>query len=167
MKGSNKLLSIYLADHLAGSVAGIELVRRARSSNSANEIGSFLDELERDLQDDKRSLEEIIERFGTRRDRLKMAAGWLAEKVGRLKLNGSLVGYSDLSRVVELEGLRLGISGKLGLWMVLKDGFGDDSRLSGIDFDRLIERARDQLERVDKHRLAAARVAFDRPPQER
>ncbi len=96
-----------------------------------------------------------------------MAAGWLAEKVGRLKLNGSLVGYSDLSRVVELEGLRLGISGKLGLWMVLKDGFGDDSRLSGIDFDRLIERARDQLERVDKHRLAAARVAFDRPPQER
>lgn len=37
----------------------------------------------------------------------------VAEKLGRLKPNGQLHGYSPLSRVIELEGLYLGISGKL------------------------------------------------------
>ena len=40
-----------------------------------------------------------------------MVAGWVAEKAGRLKLNGSLLTYSPLSRLVELEGLSLGVEG--------------------------------------------------------
>ena len=46
----------------------------------------------------------------------KSAGAWTAEKFGRLKPNGQLTGYSPLSRLVELEGLKLGITGKLGLW---------------------------------------------------
>ena len=38
-------------------------------------------------------------------DKLKNVAAWGLEKVGRLKLNGELTGYSPLSRMVELEGL--------------------------------------------------------------
>ena len=50
------------------------------------------------------------------RDRVKVAGGWTAEKVGRLKLNGRFAGYSPLSRVLELEGLIAGVNGKLALW---------------------------------------------------
>jgi hypothetical protein len=51
-------------------------------------------------------------RFGG--DKVKNIAAWGIEKVGRLKLNGQLTGYSPLSRVVELEGLLAGIAGKRG-----------------------------------------------------
>ena len=35
--------------------------------------------------------------------RAKDGAAWVAEKLGRLKTNGQLTGYSPLSRLVELE----------------------------------------------------------------
>ena len=53
------------------------------------------------------------------RDRVKVTAAWVGEKAGRLKPNGQLTGYSPLSRVVELEGLSLGIEGKRLLWVSL------------------------------------------------
>ena len=61
-----------------------------------------------------------MDRLGVRKDPLKPAAAWMAEKLGRLKLNGQLSGYSPLSRVVELEGLHIGITGKLELWKALE-----------------------------------------------
>ena len=64
----------------------------------------------------RRSLLATMEALGARVDRLKAAAAWGGEKLGRLKLNGQLRGYSPLSRVVELEGLALGVwaSGDFG-----------------------------------------------------
>ena len=50
-----------------------------------------------------------------------MAAGWTGEKVGRLKPNAQLRGYSPLSPLVELEGLLIGIQGKLAMWSVLAE----------------------------------------------
>ena len=46
-----------------------------------------------------------MEDLGFDSDTMKDLGGWALEKVGRLKLNGQLTGYSPLSRVVELEGL--------------------------------------------------------------
>ncbi len=43
--------------------------------------------------------------LGVPQDRVKNAMGWGAEKLGRLKPNGQLTGYSPLSRMVELKGL--------------------------------------------------------------
>ncbi len=54
-----------------------------------------------------------MEKLQVKRDHLKVLAGWVAEKLGRLKPNGQLLGYSPLSRLVELEALALGITGKL------------------------------------------------------
>ena len=53
---------------------------------------------------------------------IKDAAGWTAEKFGRLKPNNSLLSYSPLSRVIELEGLVIGVTGKLALWEVAAHG---------------------------------------------
>ena len=50
---------------------------------------------------------------------------------GRLKPNGQLTGYSPLSRLVELEGLSLGITGKLGLWRALLGLVPGEPRLDG------------------------------------
>ena len=157
---SHKLLSIYLNDHLMGATAGLELARRAYGSNRDNEFGSFLGPLAEEIAEDRETLIELMDRLDVGTDRPKVLAGWVAEKAGRLKLNGSLLGYSPLSRLVELEGLSLGVEGKLSLWRALKATIAHDERLAGIDLDALIERAAGQRQGLERHRLEAARLAF-------
>ena len=155
-----KLLNIYLNDHLAGAIVGIELARRCRSNNERTDLGAFLDALIAEIESDREDLKALMDTLGLRKDVVKQASGWLAEKVGRLKLNGQVTGYSDLSRLEELEGLCLGVEGKLSLWKTLKQIEGHDSRLVTFDLERLIKRAEQQREQLEEHRLAAARRAF-------
>jgi hypothetical protein len=153
-------LSIYLNDHLAGATGGLELARRARGSNRDSEFAAFLSELADEVEADRQTLREVMRRLGVGEDRLKQAVAWGAEKAGRLKLNGSLLSYSPLSRVVELEGLTLGIHGKLALWQTLKRLSDDDRRLAAFDFEDLIARARNQLRRLERQRRKASEEAF-------
>jgi len=157
-----KLLSIYLNDHLAGSTVGVELAKRSRSSNRGTPYGEFLEWLVQQITEDRRSLIGLMSRLGVRRDPLKEAAGWGLEKAGRLKLNGRLTGYSPLSRMVELEGLWTGVNGKLSLWRALAAVADEDPRLDALWLIELQARADEQLRRIDKHRNAAARDAFAR-----
>jgi hypothetical protein len=39
---SERLLEIYLGDHLAAATAGVELVRRAARNNAGNDYGAAL-----------------------------------------------------------------------------------------------------------------------------
>lgn len=156
----DKLLNIYLNDHLAGSVAGYEIARRTLANNRGTPLGDFLAELVAEIHADRGHLANVMDAVGAKRSRIKQAAGWTAEKAGRTKLNGQLRGYSDLSRVVELEGLALGIGGKLSMWRVLHDIARADPRLTGFDFEALIARATKQIDEVEEHRMAAARQAF-------
>ena len=153
-------LRIYLNDHLMGAAGGMELARRCLKNNPDTDLGRFLEELLADVAEDRAALEEIIALLGFRQDRLKVAAGNVGEKLGRLKFNGSLLSYSDLSRLIELEGIVAGVALKQRLWEVLREVSGVDPRLGGIDFDRLLARAASQLESLNVHRLAAARRAF-------
>ena len=155
-----KLLNIYLNDHLAGAAAGLEVARRCRSSNRGSALADFLTELIGEIDADRTELESIMDKVGTPQDRLKLAAGWAAEKLGRLKLNGQLTGYSPLSRLIELEGLKLGITGKKSLWESLKRIKDLDPRLATTDLDMLIKRADEQLEALEPHREEAAATAF-------
>jgi hypothetical protein len=155
-----KLLQIYLNDHLAGATVGCELARRALSNNEGTDLGSFLRQLVVDLEEDKATLTELIERLGLKKNVFKQSAGWMAEKAGRLKLNGQITGYSDLSRLLELEGLTIGIQGKMSLWENLKTISDHDPRLATFDLDRMIERARLQQAGVEQYRVAAAATAL-------
>src|SRR3954452_22195201 len=119
-----RLLSIYLNDHWAGSTGGLELAKRAAGSNEGTEYGPPLAQLAEAVDEDREVLSRVMDEFGVRKDPVKQAGGWIVEKVGRAKLNGQLVGYSPLSRLVELEGLHLGVSTKLSLWQVLRANFG-------------------------------------------
>jgi len=155
----HKRLSIYLNDHLAGSTTGLELARRTLSENRGTRYDELLQGLVREIGEDRQSLLELMQRFGVRPDRVKQAIGWSLEKVGRLKLNGSLRGYSPLSRLVELEGLWTGVEGKRSLWRALLS-LPDDPRLDKAKLAELESRARAQLDRIDEHRDTAAAEAF-------
>ena len=85
--------------------------------------------------------------------RPKLAAAWAAEKVGRLKLNGQLRGYSPLSRLLELEGLVVGVRGKLALWRSLEQLAAVEPRLAPVDLATLVARANAQLEELEPHRF--------------
>jgi hypothetical protein len=158
-----KLLAIYLNDHLAGSTAGIELVRRACTANQGSELGHFLAELVMHIESDRRTLQRIMGDLEIRRDHAKVAGGWVLEKAGRLKLNGQLRGYSPLSRLVELEGLALGVTGKLAVWKALRQLADDEPALDAAELDRLIESAEQQQRGLEEHRLQAAREALGSP----
>lgn len=155
-----RLLRIYLNDHLMGSVGGVELARRCLHSNRGTPLGAFLEQLLEEITEDRATLRDLMKRMGVPADRVKTTAATLAEKAARLKLNGRLIGYSDLSRVIELEGLCAGVALKLRLWRVLQDIAATDPQLAATDFDPLIERASSQLDGLEVQRLEAARRAF-------
>jgi hypothetical protein len=150
-----ELLGIYLNDHLAGSIGGVETARRARRSNEGTEFGAPLAGLCEEIEADLGSLKSVMEELGVARSRIKPAIGWLGEKLGRLKPNGQLRGYSPLSRILELELLLLGIAGKSRLWTLLAELVGERSK---VDFAALITRAEDQRARVEDLQVKAARL---------
>ena len=151
-------LEIYLNDHLAGATGGVELARRLRASNRDDPVfGEALSRVCAEIEADRAVLEQVIEGLGYSRSKVKPAAAWVAEKLGRLKLNGQLRGYSPLSRLIELEGLLIGITGKIGLWQTLTAlGAGEDL---DADLAQLTARAAAQRAAIDDlHRIAAAAV---------
>ena len=102
----------------------------------------------------------LMERLGIRKKQLRLRLAWVAEKGMRLKPNGRLVGYSPLSRVLELEGLTMGITGKLELWRSLQAIADGDGRLPEAEIETLIHRAESQRYRVEDLRIKAAREAL-------
>lgn len=160
--GPDRLLAIYLNDHLAGATLGVELARRLRSSNRGDaEMGEPLARICREIEEDRDTLLHLMDRLGIGRDRVKPLLARLGERLGRLKLNGRLTGYSPLSRTLELEVLSGLIGGKIQLWNALEQSFGES--LDGFDFHVLADRADSQGRRVEDLHLAAARRALPAP----
>jgi hypothetical protein len=157
---NDRYLAVYLNDHHAGSIVGVELSKRAAASNEGNEYGRFLSDLAQEIAEDRAALERIMERFGVKEDKVKSGAAFVGEKLGRLKPNAQLTGYSPLSRVVELEGLTLGVTGKLALWRALRNVSDSDERLDPEELDALIVRAEQQQEGLEQHRLSAVAEAL-------
>jgi hypothetical protein len=138
-------------------VVGSRLARRIAQHNEGNHYGSEAARLAEEIEQDKATLEELMDRLGVRQKKARLAIAAATETASRLKPNGRLIGYSPLSRVVELEGLTVGVTGKLELWQSLK---ATGERVDGIDADELIRRAESQRDRVADLRLQAAREAF-------
>ena len=159
-----KLLGIYMNDHLAGATVGMELSRRARGSNEGTAYGDVLERIAKEIEEDREVLQGLMSRLEIKRDHAKVAVGWLGEKFGRLKPNGRLLGYSPLSRLVELEALSLGIAGKVSLWEALKEVAAEESRLDAEELGRLADRAERQRKEVWQLRQRAAREAFAAEP---
>ncbi len=153
------LLAIYLDDHLAGSTVGVELARRLVASNEGDpDFGPPLKTICAEIEADRATLDRLMKRLETSRNPVKPVVAWAGEKLGRLKLNGQLRGYSPLSRLVELEALGIGITGKTRLWAALEHTLGDE--VPGFDFKQLAERAVRQRRVVEELHLEAAARAL-------
>jgi hypothetical protein len=145
-------LGIYLNDHLAGASAGRSLARRSLARNRGTEYGRTLERLVREIDEDHATLRDLMRRLGIPERPYKQAATLLAERAGRLKLNGQLRGYSPLSRFVELEALLMGIEGKRSMWRALAVVAQDEPALRDVDFDLLAVRAEDQKALLEAQR---------------
>jgi hypothetical protein len=151
-------LDVYLNDHLATETVAVELARRTRGSNlDEPEFGPTLAELCVEIEADRTTLERAMKGLGVGRGRVKPTAAWAGEKLGRLKLNGQLRGYSPLSRMVELEGLQLLTTGKLQMWRSLAETVGE---VGGVDPAAQGARSARQRERLEELQLLAASRAL-------
>jgi hypothetical protein len=159
-----KLLGTYLNDHLAGSTVGLELAKRAQRSNQDNEYGAVLGRITKEIQEDRATLQLLMDSLDIKRDHPKVAVAWIAEKFGRLKPNGRILSYSPLSRLIELEALALGIAGKRSLWEALGEVADQDSRLDATELKQLADRAERQRAEVWRLRQSAVREALAAPP---
>lgn len=157
------LLGIYLNDHLAGATGGLDLARRAAGAHRGSETGQTLERLAEEIDEDRDDLLATMRALDLPVRTYKVYLGWAAEKVGRLKANGHLLSRSPLSSLVELEGLSLGIRGKIALWRTLRVVADRDRRLDATHLDRLLTRAHEQLDVVEALRVATATELFGAP----
>jgi hypothetical protein len=155
-----KQLAVYLNDHLAGSVAAIELLDHLIEDRTGQRLEKFLVGLRGDITADQEVLRDLIQRLDLSESAVRKAGAWISEKLGRVKFTGAGEQSNDLGLMQALEGLALGIKGKELLWRALQTVEADISQLQGIDLKRLEQRAREQFERADRERLHLARETF-------
>jgi uncharacterized tellurite resistance protein B-like protein len=159
---SEYLLTVYLNDHLAGATAGVALARRLARNHQGTAFQQQTADLAEQIMQDRRSLLEIMEALNIRPRKIKGALALLAERAGRLKLNGALFRRSALSSVTELEGMRLGVEGKTDGWQALRHIAHDYTGLDAAKLDHLLHRAGQQSNTLQNLRLQAAADAFVR-----
>jgi hypothetical protein len=154
---SRKHLAIYLNDHLAILTAGVQLVGRSAGSNEDEALGALLEDTRIRFEGDRDIVNSLFDHMGLRRDRAKVAAGWSAEKLGRLKLNGQIRGYSPLSRVTELEALSTIAHGNAAAFRALDGSDVETGAPRDLgELARLNEELRDRLD--EQAKLAAVRA---------
>lgn len=158
----DRLLGIYLNDHLALLTGAIELARRSEKRNEGTELGSFLAKVRECLRADRVALQELMRQGGFSRDPIKLGVAWLSEKAGRLKLNGQLTGYSPLSCLVELEGLDMLIQSVRGFWQTLYDLGPRYYLLQGRDLGPALHRWEELQPELQRWRTKVAASAFAR-----
>jgi hypothetical protein len=135
-------LEVYLADHYAGSVAGLDLAQRA------------MPDLALEIEADQSVLEAIMRELGVSKPQPKRLAAWMASRA---------IKHKEPHELVELEMLALGIAGKLLLWKALKAAEENEPYLGAVDLDHLIERATRQFDEVERERVRKAAQLFGAP----
>jgi hypothetical protein len=151
----------YLNDHRAGAMAALTLLESLRQRYGGTALGQFFDQLEIDIWQDRRQLDRLCESLGIPSRTIRQSAAGLSGKMMDLALRAR--GHEDLQLLEALEALALGIQGKRCLWRALGAAHLDDLLSDPPDIATLERRAVDQWERVENHRLAAARSALARP----
>ena len=154
-------LDIYLNDHLGGSVMAIEIAKRCAAENSGTELGQFLEKFLAEVEEDKRTLEGLMDAVGASRNPVKQAGAWLGEKLTRLKLGTS---EKNLANLLSVETLCMGVQGKIYLWTALDKVAADHETLSGMAFNALLKAAQTQQDGLERHRLELAEKALGARP---
>lgn len=92
--------------------------------------------------------------------KVKDLAAAVGQRIMQLKPNAEISEPRALSRLIELETLSAGITGKAALWRSLQTVSATDRRLAEFDFAGLVDRAYDQRDRVDACHASSVAAAF-------
>jgi hypothetical protein len=155
-------LHTYLHDHIAGAQHAVQLFEALKEAHAGTPIGEFADALLGEVSEDLAALKGIAGNAGADRYQFKELAGWLADKLSRLKLAPLTRSFHTFEA---LEFLSLGILGKRALWRTLSSVASEHPELQGVNYAALIERADSQYAATEEMRLRVATQAFN--PQDR
>jgi hypothetical protein len=153
-----KDLDSYLNDHLAGSVAALELIAHCAHLYKGKRLGLFFTKMGAQIAKDQDTLRDLMSRLSIEESKVRQAGAWAGEKLGRalLAIAGNEPG--GLGLLLALEGLIMGIAGKGLLWRTLSAA--NLPKLNDIDFEQLQRRAEEQIKRVQAEQLRSARRAL-------
>ena len=154
------LLRIYLRDHEAAAVGGLQLFRRCCKANRGTAYAADLQRLTDEIRADRDALRRICLFFVAEYSTVGRAAAYAGATLGRLKTNGRVFKYSPLSRVLELEALSGGVMTKLRLWESLLALSAVDERLDENELRRRIAGAIEQLDTLQRLHDMAVHEAF-------
>ena len=156
---STNHLHTYLNDHLAGSVAALELLDHLIKHHEGKSLGIFFRDLGTEIRADQETLRNLIRELGAEESSVRKAGAWIAQKFGQMKI-GAADAEDSFGLLQALEVLALGIVGKKLLWRSLDAIVLHVPELHGTDFRRLEMRAEEQIARVEAERLRTAREVF-------
>jgi hypothetical protein len=157
-KPDRRHLTVYLNDHLAGSMVAVELLMALERTHA--EIEPALAALRVDVEQDQMELKALMDRLNIPEWGVRKIGGWLAGKTTQLKMRIDDRPGGVLHLFESLEALSLGIEGKLALWRTLKAVADLSPDLACSDYERLMKRAIEQRSRAEALRLQSAITAL-------
>lgn len=152
----NNGLQRYLNDHLAGSESALKLTDHLISRTTGAGSG-FFKGLKRSIQQDQRTLVDVMKLAGVKTNPILRLAGSLTGGAARLKLKLDPATLGDFE---SLEMLSLGIQGKRLLWRILDEISPSFPQWQGIDFIQLEKDALMQRDAVEDLRIHAGKEAL-------
>jgi hypothetical protein len=153
-------LHVYLNDHRSGAMTGTALVRKLRSRFEGTDRAPFFSQLAADVEADLETLDTLMARLQIRPNRVKHAAGWVAEKASRLKLNPWFNGSPRFTVLLEIEVLSLGVEGKLAMWRSLQAIAPTTPELKSVPLDQLVTRAEQQRDGLERQRIIESEMVL-------
>ncbi|MEA2214240.1 MAG: hypothetical protein QOF83_4188 [Solirubrobacteraceae bacterium] len=150
-------IDLYLNDHLAGATLGRDLAEQIRQQHEGSPLGDVMAPIATQVNEDRATLLELMDKMETPTNPVKQATGWVAEKASRVKFSGMLGGDRQYGEFMALESLALGVQGKATLWRALKEVADEYPALRWMNLDELLSRAESQYATIERERLALGR----------
>lgn len=162
---ADPLLASYLRSHWLALHGEVRLAARAASRTREPTTREALTALSEQAGQDRDVLLSVLRMVGVHRPRSGERLVSVAERLGRLKTNGTVVRRSPVSDLVELEGWIDAVHLRRLGWVSLSEAAataGVDLGLDAEDLHRLIIRAEDHIAALEHlHRIAARRALGD------
>ena len=149
-------LARYLREHYAVSRAELDLVRRSATTQTEPQVRRALTALAAQVAEDRAAMLAVLVDLDIDPSPVRERLAGVAERLGRLKPNGTVLRRSRLSDLLELEALATAAHARQLIWRGLRHRADADHRLNPYQLDLLVRRAEDQEAQIENLRLECA-----------
>src|ERR1700691_5288637 len=96
-------MDVYLDDHFAGAMLGRDLAGQIRDRHEGTPLGDLMRTITAQIEEDRQTLDDLMDRMNVSKNPIKQATGWMAEKTSRIKFSGLVSGEPDHGAFMALE----------------------------------------------------------------